>query len=486
MRKVRVSILAPLVIVMLLVTAGSASGKSESMQQQIVNRALLLRSSLVFPADCSDAQRLWRSVLIAAAQLQAPDAGALVNAFRQASSANTFLPTSDTTYSWNGAGWDPVDRTLQTYGVDGRWLTMLIQEYADPDWKNTFNVANTYNGNGQMIETVAQFWNDTTSQWVNFIRSTITYLGNGNQSQITSYGWSGSAWLNSQRYTFTYDGNLPSTQLTEMWAGSAWVNAYLNTYTYNGAGSVTEDVRQNWTGASWINAQRGTATYNGQNRVTMELQQNWGGSAWVNFSQQEYTYDGQGNETLFLNSNWSPAIAASPNTWVLVEADTSRYASGQLSEKVHYFPGSFSSLARDLYTYDGDTKETRVYQIYFAGIWSNSEREVTLYGEYATAVMIDPDPIPNVYQLSQNYPNPFNPSTTIQYSLFRGSAVRIRIYNLMGQTVRTLEDGYLPPGRYETTWDGTDASGRTVASGMYLYRIDTGTFSETRKMLLLK
>lgn len=486
MGKVRTSILAPLVIVMLLITAGSASAKNESIQQQIVDRALLLRTSLLFPRDCNDTERLWRSVLLAAAQLQIQDHGEVINAFQQASAAGTFLPTSDTSYSWNGAGWDPTERTTQTYSVGGRWLTMMVESYEDPSWQNSFNLANTYDGNGRLIETVGQLWNDTTSQWANFFRTTSTYLGSGNPSEIISYGWTGSAWVNSTRSTFTYNGNLPSTQTTQMWAGASWVNSHLNTYTYNGSGFVTEDVYQDWTGVAWVNNRRETVTYTGQNNIDVDLTQTWSGSAWTNYTQAEHSYDGQGNEILLLNSTWSPALSASPSTWTLLEADTSRYANGKISEKVMFTPGSFASLARYLYTYEGDTKETSVYQIYFFSTWSNSTRDVTIYGEYQTAVMLDPDPIPNVYQLSQNYPNPFNPSTVIQFSLLRGSEVRVTVYNLLGETVRVLENEYLPPGRYETTWDGDDATGQPAASGMYFYRLNAGNYSETRKMLLMK
>ena len=95
-------------------------------------------------------------------------------------------------------------------------------------------------------------------------------------------------------------------------------------------------------------------------------------------------------------------------------------------------------------------------------------------------------PPPDQYGLNQNMPNPFNPSTTIGYQLSQAGFVRLAIYNLMGQEVRVLVDERKETGSFTATWDGTDALGRRVASGIYLYRIHAGDFAASRRMLLLK
>jgi hypothetical protein len=94
--------------------------------------------------------------------------------------------------------------------------------------------------------------------------------------------------------------------------------------------------------------------------------------------------------------------------------------------------------------------------------------------------------LPTNFEVFQNCPNPFNPVTTIKYFLPRRSHVTIEIYNLLGQKVRTLVDRDEPAGLYTATWDGTDSSGKPVATGVYLYRLHAGDFVETKKMLLLK
>lgn len=102
--------------------------------------------------------------------------------------------------------------------------------------------------------------------------------------------------------------------------------------------------------------------------------------------------------------------------------------------------------------------------------------------------------LPIAYALDRSYPNPFNPSTTIAYQVPRQSDVRIEIYNMLGQRVRTLLNDRKKPGSYQVIWDGRNDSSAQVGSGVYLYRMiamdpSTGSgqrFVQTRKMILLK
>jgi hypothetical protein len=96
------------------------------------------------------------------------------------------------------------------------------------------------------------------------------------------------------------------------------------------------------------------------------------------------------------------------------------------------------------------------------------------------------DALPTAFALAQNYPNPFNPSTSIEFSLAQRSEVTISIYNVLGQKVRTLLNEPRPAGSYTVERNATDESGETVASGVYLYRLQTEELDQTKKMLLLK
>lgn len=88
---------------------------------------------------------------------------------------------------------------------------------------------------------------------------------------------------------------------------------------------------------------------------------------------------------------------------------------------------------------------------------------------------------------SGSSPNPFNPSTAIWYDVPANSGdVTLRVFDVSGRFVRTLVDGQQAPGRWMVTWDGRDAHGRSVSTGIYFYRLEGGGFSATKKMLLLK
>jgi hypothetical protein len=88
--------------------------------------------------------------------------------------------------------------------------------------------------------------------------------------------------------------------------------------------------------------------------------------------------------------------------------------------------------------------------------------------------------------LGQNVPNPFNPSTTISFVLPQKFHATLSIYNIEGKLVKTVADQPLGAGRHEVDWDGTDARGKAVSSGVYFYRLDAGKKVLTKKMLLLK
>ena len=90
------------------------------------------------------------------------------------------------------------------------------------------------------------------------------------------------------------------------------------------------------------------------------------------------------------------------------------------------------------------------------------------------------------YSLLQNYPNPFNPNTCIEFDLARTCQVRLEIYNILGNKVKTLVNDKLGAGHKSITRDGKDDQGKEVASGIYFYRLKAGEFTLTKRMLLLK
>jgi len=99
--------------------------------------------------------------------------------------------------------------------------------------------------------------------------------------------------------------------------------------------------------------------------------------------------------------------------------------------------------------------------------------------------------MPGAFSLGQNYPNPFNPTTKIEYTLPKAANVKITVYNLLGEVVKVLYEGFNNAGGYSLYWNADDVAGAKLSSGVYFYElkantIDGNSFGEIKKMVLLK
>ncbi len=123
-----------------------------------------------------------------------------------------------------------------------------------------------------------------------------------------------------------------------------------------------------------------------------------------------------------------------------------------------------------------------------------NETGIELVSIFGVSTAVHDDQRSNVIQsfiLKQNYPNPFNSETTISYALSFASDVTLEIYDLTGKKVRTLVQGYQSAGMHKVNWDGRDQNGKSVASGMYIYKVsllkkDNTNLSDSKRMLLIK
>lgn len=122
--------------------------------------------------------------------------------------------------------------------------------------------------------------------------------------------------------------------------------------------------------------------------------------------------------------------------------------------------------------------------------WSDTRIESgflvdNLFRTVLTAVN-EPPMLPVTYELYQNFPNPFNPTTIIAYTLPEQSHILLTIYDMLGRKVVQLVDETQEAGAKSLRWNGQNASGKTMASGMYFYRLETKGFVATKRMLLIK
>jgi len=100
--------------------------------------------------------------------------------------------------------------------------------------------------------------------------------------------------------------------------------------------------------------------------------------------------------------------------------------------------------------------------------------------------MKENDAIVKDFSLAQNYPNPFNPTTSIKFTLKKSGYIKLAIYDMLGREVKTLLKGKKNAGEYSVSWNGVTNDGLKVPSGMYYYRLESNSYKQTKKMLLLR
>jgi len=149
--------------------------------------------------------------------------------------------------------------------------------------------------------------------------------------------------------------------------------------------------------------------------------------------------------------------------------------------------GRFSLASAPLGDINGD--EIDDFLLSAPAYGDSTQGKLYLYAgstEITTGLKAQNISIPSSYSLKQNYPNPFNPETTIDFSLPKAGKVTLKIYNTLGQEVKTLVDKKMNVGYHRILWDGTDYTGQSVASGIYFYRIKISEHVSGKRMLLIR
>jgi len=122
-------------------------------------------------------------------------------------------------------------------------------------------------------------------------------------------------------------------------------------------------------------------------------------------------------------------------------------------------------------------------------LYYNCEFHVNMTGSITVNTVVSvagADPLPRAFSLGQNFPNPFNPVTTIQYRIPDRAPVELVIYDLSGKRLRTLVKATQEQGIRTVTWDGRNEQGGVMATGVYVYRLQAGSYVQSKKMILLK
>jgi hypothetical protein len=177
-------------------------------------------------------------------------------------------------------------------------------------------------------------------------------------------------------------------------------------------------------------------------------------------------------------------------SWIIPAPSTSK-----LTYELEYSTDkNFSSSQKvtDLTTTSVTLQGLEKNKDYFWRVASKTEKgEVSSFSaptafSTGSVVSVEEAVIPNTFELMQNYPNPFNPSTQINFSIPVNGFVTLKIYDLLGKEIKTLINSEYSAGSHSMQWNGDDNLGNKVSTGIYVYRMTSGNFASSKKMLLIK
>jgi hypothetical protein len=353
-------------------------------------------------------------------------------------------PTNWLSQMWEGNDWLNMAYTEFYYNSNGLLTSDLNKGWGDNDWVNNTRTTYTYEGNQQTIMQSDNWENET---WIPSSKSQWTYNENGRVTNIYDQNWMNDEWVNVQQTTYTYDGENCIESLMQTWNNDAWETQAKTTYEYDGEGNNTVSITEFWMMGFLINTGKDINTFD-QGLKVSTLRQNLVGTDWVDASKTTYSYNENRQQTQFISEQWTGS------EWVFT--------------------------MNNQYTYDADGNNTEVLsQRWQDNDWVNFMKETINYEQATDVEVIELSP--KNFKLFQNYPNPFNPSTVINYQLPVNSYVILKVYDILGNEIATLVNEEKPAGNYQIEFNAVN-----LPSGLYLYKLQTDNYSETKKMLMIK
>jgi len=401
-------------------------------------------------------------------------------------------------------------------------------------WLNYEKTDLIYNSNYYVVEKNIFNWDDTI--WINGKKELYNYDVNGNDTTILKQYWAIDKWINSEKIINAFDSNNNLIQtINQYFLDSLFINLDKKDFAYDSQNNLIEEVYQFWAAGNWDNRTRRSKTYNINNLVIEVIDEEWNSTDWVNDNQRLYEYDENHNKTLEMLNYWSGTEWNNHIRWI------SNYNSNNLISELildEYFENTWLHSEKDIYTYeslnliedkilrwstfDWDTSSRIIYsynsndkcierqfQRYRFGWedWTRYTFEFDEFGNlkiessytwvftewvnnhkylynYSPITSIETDRIQYIgYLLQQNYPNPFNPSTSIQYAISSTQFVTLKVYDLLGREVATLVNEEKTAGSYNVEFRMQNLE---LSSGIYFYKLQAGSFVDTKKMILLK
>jgi hypothetical protein len=431
---------------------------------------------------------------------------------------------------WVASAYNNAFRYAVTYDSAGQDVEFLNQTWNGSGWGNNLRIDYSWDVNGNRTVELDQFW--SSGAWNDDERYTWTYDASNYVIETIFDQWSGSAWVNDTREAYTNNAEgYPEETLRQYWDGTGWADDKVTYSTYDGP-TVVEALTMTWTGSTWINYHK--ASYAWQQFIkSAEVTQQYAVTDQWNMVSVPLDVADDARTAIFptsvsnafaFNAGYSPAVTLEPGrgywlkfsgaqsvavTGLPILDDTIDVAAGWnmvgsiglpvAAASVGSIPGGIVSsnffAFNNGYSNAATIEPGKGYWVKVAqagqlvlsasgNVPVASLLRMELHGELPPAPPVDGDAAgssPVAYALQQNYPNPFNPVTTIRYSLPSDGRVVVSVFNMIGQEVARLVDGMQSGGEQAVSFDAA-----ALPSGVYTYRITAGTFTDSKKMLLVK
>ena len=393
-------------------------------------------------------------------------------------------------------------KIIYSYNQNGKLVKKLTQLFINNTWEFFSQDLYSYNSYNKLTKKIVQGW--LTDEWINSIRDSVVYDSHQNPTINIIQNWFNDDWNNSTRSSFIYDDfNNLINHVTEIWVNNEWIDQFKYSYTYLD-NNKSEYLEQIWEDSHWGNLNREIYFYDSNNNLINTLYQFYWDFGWISHQELILAYDSEGNLLETIKQNIEIDVPIEADIF-----DKESYYYDNQNNLIRYLfeewqDGNITNSDQYLYKYDINsnliqfTSESweedqwipKGVPFNFVDFFGN---EFFLHGiefsfYYGTITEIKNDNILNPsFSLSQNYPNPFNPTTTIEYSIpsvasgFSLSNTTLKIYDVLGKEVETLVNLKQNPGNYKITFNAS-----SLPSGVYFYRLISGSFTETKKLILMK
>lgn len=355
---------------------------------------------------------------------------------------------------------------LFQYNGNNKITEWLLLDNFSSEWNNSIKNDLFYDNQNNLITEINLGW--STNHWDSLSRINYSYEM-GKLSQRVFQNYNNNSWDNLTRANFVYDTNQNlSNTLNESWINNDWQNWFLVTNYYSLQNSRDSILFQTWVNNDWQN-ERKTIFYYSENQIDLDslIVSSWNGLSWIKFLKREIVNDANHNQIAQIDKVWNA------NSWL--------------------------NEIRRIYTYNEFNFIENAYcEIWYNNQWISGDGDIlfqyandftvtiitnNISAYYSNIVSVDENEnlVVNDFSLSQNFPNPFNPSTLIEYKIPKSTFVEIVVYDILGKEIATLVEEYKSKGIHKIQFNSNN-----LPSGVYIYRIKAGNYSETKKMILMR